>query len=159
MGRFKWKPNKSQKEEYAKKMNEIDEFCQAHNIKASLSNDSYYFTINEQMYRVSNHSIEQSNAGAYNRLTGEKVRELYHEEGRRDDTIYIHASKTRIIDIYNDLAAGYKLDSRGRRVLTNDKSERAKPIITREQMKNNANKIAQNEHIKSKGNSKGQEER
>ena len=127
--------------------------------KQVYQNDSYYFTINEQMYRVSNHSIEQSNAGAYNRLTGEKVRELYHEEGRRDDTIYIHASKTRIIDIYNDLAAGYKLDSRGRRVLTNDKSERAKPIITREQMKNNANKIAQNEHIKSKGNSKGQEER
>ena len=44
-----------------------------------------------------------------------KVRAInyYHEDGRRDDTIYIHASKTRIIEIYNNLKDGKKLDGRG----------------------------------------------
>lgn len=30
-------------------------------------------------------------------------------------TVYIHAGKTRIIEIYNDLKAGYQLDGRGNR--------------------------------------------
>lgn len=44
-----------------------------------------------------------------------KQRELYHQDGREDNTVYIHASKTRIIEIYNDIVAGYKLDGRGNR--------------------------------------------
>lgn len=43
-------------------------------------------------------------------------RDLYHETERKDDTVYIHAGKTRIIDIYNDLKAGYKLDGKGYKI-------------------------------------------
>jgi hypothetical protein len=108
----KWRPSKTAKREFAQKMEEIDNFCREHNIRSSLSNDSYYFTINGQEYRVSNHSIESSNKGAYDQL-GNKIREEYHPEGREEGVIYIHASKTRIIEIYNDLANGYKLDGKG----------------------------------------------
>ena len=68
----------------------------------------------EKKYRVSNHSVEKSNATAYDEL-GRKVHPIYHEGGREEDTVYIHASKTRIIQIYNDLKAGYELDGRGNR--------------------------------------------
>ena len=47
-------------------------------------------------------------------MTGQ-TRELYHPEGREADVVYIHASKTRIMEIYNDLKAGHKLDGKGRR--------------------------------------------
>lgn len=43
-------------------------------------------------------------------------RDLYHETKRKDNTVYIHAGKTRIIEIYNDLKAGYKLDGKGYRI-------------------------------------------
>ena len=115
MGRRYYTPSKSAKREFAIKMKEIDEFCKENSIQASLSNDSYYFSINGQKYRVSNHSVETSNRGAYDSLTGEKLRDLYHEHGREDDTIYIHAGKTRIMDIYTDLINGYELDGRGYR--------------------------------------------
>lgn len=97
-------------------MGEISAFCAAHGIEQSARGDSYYFTLNGKKYRVSNHSIEASNAGAFDRYTGEQRRELYHGEERAADVVYIHASKTRIMEIYNDLAAGYKLDGRGNRV-------------------------------------------
>ena len=77
---------------------------------------SYYFTIDGQDYRVSNHSVEASNAAAFDYTLGVQRRDLYHAEGRKADTIYIHASKTRIIEIYTDLAAGRKLDGRGNRI-------------------------------------------
>lgn len=115
MYKFRWKPSKSKVREFAQKMDEIDEFCRAHGISQSSRSDSYYFEIKDQKYRVSNHTIEASNAAAFDE-NGEQVRELYHEEGRQEDTIYIHASKTRLIEIYNDLAAGYKLDGNGRRI-------------------------------------------
>lgn len=111
----KWKPSKTAAREFAKKMDEIEVFCAEHNIISSRSNDSYYFTIGGINYRVSNHSVEASNAAAYDSLTGEKHRELYHEDGREANTRYIHAGKTRIIEIYNDLMAGYELDGRGNR--------------------------------------------
>lgn len=111
----RFKPSKTVAREFAKKMQEISAFCAKHGIQQSLNGDSYYFVINGQNYRVSNHSIEASNAAAYDELTGEQLRELYHEGGREQDTIYIHASKTRIIEIYNDLTAGYELDGRGNR--------------------------------------------
>ena len=108
----RWKPSRTAAREYAREMDEIQAFCNEHGIDYSGSMDSYYFTIGEQSYRVSNHSVEASNAHATNWM-GEQVRQQYHPEGRRSDTIYIHAGKTRIREIYNDLAAGYVLDGRG----------------------------------------------
>lgn len=110
----KWKPSKSAAREFAQTMDEISEFCKKNKIEQSFKGDSYYFSIDEQEYRVSNHSVEASNKGAYSEIYGQ-TRELYHPEGREDDVIYIHASKTRIREIYNDLKAGYKLDGRGNR--------------------------------------------
>lgn len=113
MGYRKWKPSKTQAREFAKQIAEIDEFIEKHGIRASANRDSYYFEINDVHYRVSNHSVEASNRGAYDPLTHEKRRDVYHPHGRRDDVVYIHASKTRIIQIYNDLMAGKQLDGRG----------------------------------------------
>lgn len=111
---YRWKPSKSKAKEFALLMNEIDEFCAKNGINNSSTNDSYYFRINGKKYRVSNHSVEKSNATAYDEL-GRKVHAIYHEGGREEDTVYIRASKTRIIQIYNDLKAGYELDGRGNR--------------------------------------------
>jgi len=111
----KFTPSKTAKREFAQKMREIDAFCAANGITASRNNDSYYFTIRGQKYRVSNHSVEASNIAAYidDDTALEKIREKYHPNGREADTIYIHASKTRIIEIYNDLQAGLVLDGKG----------------------------------------------
>jgi hypothetical protein len=100
----KWKPSKAKINEFKQKMNEIDDFCDENGIIQSASSDSYYFTLNGQHYRVSNHSVEAS----YQHSHGQ-----YHTSGREEDTIYIHAGKTRIIDIYNNLKAGKELDGRG----------------------------------------------
>ena len=108
----KWKPSKTAKIEFAQKMKEIEEFCKKHNISKSISSDSYYFTIKGKNYRVSNHTVEASNNHAFNDF-GEQVRELYHPRGREDNTIYITAGKTRLIEIYNDISNGFELDTRG----------------------------------------------
>lgn len=110
----KWKPSKTAAREFAKTMDEISEFCAANGIQQSRNGDSYYFYLNGKNYRVSNHSVERSNAKAYDQL-GQQIRDEYHPGGRHDDVIYIHASKTRIREIYNDLKAGYLLDGRGYR--------------------------------------------
>lgn len=117
----KWSPSKKAKREFAEKMQEIDAFCAKKGIYASRTNDSYYFTLNEVNYRVSNHSVESSNKAAYDEVAGVKRRALYHEEGREDDTVYIHAGKARIIEIYNDLEAGYELDGRGNRKTSHER--------------------------------------
>lgn len=109
----KWRPSKTQKKEFAIKMREIEEFCLENGISTSCSYDSYYFEINDVRYRVSNHTIEASNRAAFDKLTGEQLRPLYHFESREEDVFYIHAGKTRIIEIYNNLKAGKKLDHRG----------------------------------------------
>lgn len=111
----KWIPSKTAARQFAQEMDAIRSFCAENGISMSASGDSYYFTVNGQKYRVSNHSVEASNAHARNDL-GEKLREVYHEGGRKDDTIYIHAGKTRIIEIYTALVAGKKLDGRGNEV-------------------------------------------
>lgn len=111
----KWKPSRTAAKEYAQTMNELQAFCDGHAIQYSSSMDSYYFNLDGQKYRVSNHSVEASNAGAYDWM-GNQVREKYHANGREDDVVYIHAGKTRIRDIYSDLAAGHKLDGRGNRI-------------------------------------------
>lgn len=110
-----WRPSKAGKKEYADRMREIEDFCAKNGIRSSLSNDSYYFTVDGRKYRVSNHTVEASNRGAFDDTTGEQKRELYHQPGDEADTICIFASKTRIIEIYNDIVAGHKLDGRGRR--------------------------------------------
>ena len=105
---YRWTPSRTKAAEFKKTMCEIDTFCAEHGIDKSRTSDSYYFSVNGQKYRVSNHTVEASNAGAIDH-------DMYHPNGRESDTIYIHASKTRIIEIYNDLCAGYVLDGRGRR--------------------------------------------
>ena len=112
----KWSPSKTARREFAQKMDDIEKFVNDHGISMSKNGDSYYFSLNGKNYRVSNHSVEKSDSGAFkvDQDTGEtvKVRDKYHG-GRQDDTIYIHAGKTRIKDIYNDILAGKKLDGRG----------------------------------------------
>ena len=49
----KFKPSKSAKREFARKMDEIREFCDDNCISYSNSMDSFYFTIGCQHYRVS----------------------------------------------------------------------------------------------------------
>lgn len=110
----RWRPSKAAAREFAKEMEEIREFCNENDIAYSNSMDSYYFRINGKEYRVSNHSVEASNRGAFDEL-GNQLREKYHEGGRKDEVTYIHAGKTRIKEIYNDLAQGYELDGRGNR--------------------------------------------
>ena len=113
--RKKWTPSKSAARAFAQQMAEIDAFCAEHGIQQSRSSDSYYFVIDGRRYRVSNHSVEASNARTRDAL-GNVIRKAYHPDGREDDVTYIHAGKTRIVEIYRDLAAGYELDGRGCRV-------------------------------------------
>lgn len=115
MGYYHWKPSKAAIRDFKEKMDAIDSFCKDHNIEQSSSSDSYYFTINGQDYRVSNHTIEASNKHAYSTIGFETIqtRPLYHPNGREADTIYITASKTRLIEIYTNLEKGLKLDKRG----------------------------------------------
>lgn len=110
--RKSWKPSKAQKEAFKQTMNDVETFVEAHHIEHSAKYDSFYFTVNGKHYRVSNHSIEASNRAAYDEL-GNQKRELYHGWERDKDTVYIHASKTRLIQIYTDLEAGRKLNGRG----------------------------------------------
>lgn len=110
----KWKPSKTKAREFANTMDNISEFCQNNGIHQSKNGDSYYFTLNGKSYRVSNHTIAASNKGAFDDF-GQQVRELYHKDGEEPNVVYITAGKTRIIEIYNDLKAGYCLDRRGYR--------------------------------------------
>ena len=112
MFKRKWKPSKTRAREFARKMDEIDDFCAEHGIRQSASSDSYYFSIRGQSYRVSNHTVAASNRSARDEL-GQIHHPVYHPEGEREDTIYITAGKTRIIEIYNDLFDGFELDRRG----------------------------------------------
>lgn len=109
----KWQPSKTAKREFAKKMAEIDEFCRQNGISQSSRGDSYYFTIGDQSYRVSNHSVESSHCRD---IFGNVYQ--YHGDSKeyRKETICIHASKTRIIEIYTDLKDGWELDGHGNRV-------------------------------------------
>ncbi len=109
----KWKPSKARAAEFKNQMNELEEFLNEHaDISASASRDSFYFTHNGTKYRVSNHSIESSNRKAYNWM-GEQVREKYHADQRDEETRYIHASKTRLIEIYNRIMSGIEVDGHG----------------------------------------------
>lgn len=114
MGFYKWRPSKAQAKSFAAQMELIQRFCDENHIDYSNSMDSYYFVLNGVKYRVSNHSVETSNKSATDEL-GRQVHRVCHEDGRQENTIYIHASKTRIVEIFNDLKAGRILDGRGNR--------------------------------------------
>lgn len=105
--------SRSQKRDYAIKMAEIEKFCEENHITSSNSK-SFYFTLNGQKYRVSSHTVEASNKSAYDEL-GRYVHPIYHEGGRREDTVYINAGALRLIEIYNDLKDGWLLDGNGHR--------------------------------------------
>lgn len=110
---YKWKPSNSAKKEYAIMMSNVEKFCEENHITMSNSN-SFYFTLNGLKYRVSSHSVEASNKTAYDEL-GRYVHPIYHEGGRREDTVYINAGPKRLIEIYNDLKDGWLLDGNGHR--------------------------------------------
>ena len=112
MGFYKWKPSKTAIREFKEKMDVIGDFCRANGISQSSTSDSYYFTLNGVDYRVSNHTIEASDRGMYDQ-NGNKIRGSYHSNDK--DLVCITASKTRLIEIYNDLKSGYQLDKRGYR--------------------------------------------
>lgn len=115
---MKFNFSKSSKKEFAAKMQEIKEFCDRNEIQYSKDMNSFYFEIDSKQVRVSNHTIKASDKGCFyeNIYTGEntKIRDSYHENKKYD--IQITASKTRIIEIYNDLKAGIKLNKRGNRI-------------------------------------------
>lgn len=111
MYKRKWKPSKTKAKEFKETMSNIEDFCNDNGISSSKSMDSYYFSINDTRYRVSNHTIERSNSKAFNDF-GEQVREKYHTDDDKD-LVCITAGKTRIIEIYNNLKAGKTLDKRG----------------------------------------------
>ena len=105
---YKWQPNQSKKRKFAKQMQEIDKFCEEHEIYQSKTSDSYYFTVNGVDYRVSNHSVESS---VWKDDMG--YTHNYHDAYYRKRVVCIHASKTRIIEIYNKIVNGYELDGKG----------------------------------------------
>lgn len=96
----KWKPSKKAIKEFKQKMDEIHSFCKENEISYSSTSDSYYFSLNGIDYRVSNHSVESSK---------------YHGDGKeyRKYTFCIHASKTRLIEIYNKIKEGKNINHRG----------------------------------------------
>lgn len=108
----KWKPSKTRIAEFVQKMDGVQEFCIKNGIDFSHKMDSFYFTVDNQKYRVSNHTVAASNGKAYNFL-GEQVRDIYHPNGTEDDVIYITAGKTRLIEVYTNILTGKPLDKRG----------------------------------------------
>lgn len=109
---YKWRPSKIKAREFAQQMDEISDFCVKNNIIMSKSQDSYYFALNGKSYRVSNHTVIASNNAAYDDF-GNQIRTKYHDKYDTED-IQIYASKTRLIEIYNNLKNGLELDKKGR---------------------------------------------
>ena len=110
--KYYYRPSKKKIREFIEKMNEIDQFCCDNGIRRSKNSDSYYFVLNDKRYRLSNHTIQASNRGAFDEF-GNQIRPKYHDAESEADEIQITASKTRLIEIYNNLKAGLPLDKRG----------------------------------------------
>lgn len=104
-------PSREERHAFKSLMKDVRAFCLSNNIDHSRNYDSYYFSIGGVSYRVSNHTVAASNRN------GARV---YHPGGEVEGTVYITASKTRIIEIYSDLKAGFQLTRRGYRVLDED---------------------------------------
>ena len=114
---YTYRPSAAQKKEFHEKMLEIEAFCKKHGYFRKVTiTIAIISALKVSDIEWSNHSIEASNRAAFDEYTGEQLRELYHDPELEEDVIDILAGKTRIIDIYNDLVAGYDLDYRGRRV-------------------------------------------
>ena len=90
---YTYRPSAAKRQEFHEKMLEVEAFCKKYGISASRNNDSYYFSIEGQRYRVSNHSVEASNRAAFDEYTGEQLKELYHDPEREEDVIEILAGK------------------------------------------------------------------
>lgn len=89
---------------------DVRRFCRANGIRMSDSG-SYYFELYGQRYRVSDHSVEESNRGAYDKR-GYQRRRLYHPNGREADTIYILSNDIEFV--YLNLRNGNRVSSNGR---------------------------------------------
>lgn len=59
-------------------------------------------------------ALAQSNRHAYDSF-GRQIRRKYHDDEEDPDTVYITASKLRIVQIYTDLKNGKELTRRGYR--------------------------------------------
>lgn len=89
---------------------DVRSFCRANGIRMSDSG-SYYFELYGQRYRVSDHSVEESNRGAYDKR-GYQRRRLYHPNGRESDVKYIISSDIEFV--YLNLLNGNRVSSKGR---------------------------------------------
>lgn len=113
MANKEWKPNEEDKIKFAKKIEEIKIFCKENKILPTKNFDSYYFTVNNNDYVVSN-----------------KSKDYY-----KGKAIYINASKLRIKQIYSDLQAGLKLNSKGFSIDKTEKSVESQSKIVIEPKK------------------------
>ena len=67
----------------------------------------------KNMLNINNKNLEKFITGKYgNEFEMVKVREKYHNP--EDDVICITAGKTRLIEVYNNILTGKKLDKRGK---------------------------------------------
>ena len=105
--------NSYNKIEFMPKIDEIDEFCSKNGILHYPWDDSYFFTVNGKKCRVRDYTKFFPIHNNYD-FDGEKLppdRLFYGKRGEYD--VDIIAGRTRLIQIYNDLKAGYDLDRRG----------------------------------------------
>lgn len=72
-------------------MREIEKFCKENNIKPSYNYNSYEFELNGIKYTIQNRATPPST----------------------ENEVFIYAGKTRLIEIYDYLKAGKKIDRRG----------------------------------------------
>ena len=113
MSNNNWNPSKEEKEKFAKEIEEINQFCKDNHILVTKNNNTYYFTVNNNDYVVSN-----------------KSKDYY-----KGKAIYINASKLRIKQIYSDLQAGLKLNSKGFSIDKTEKSVESQSKIVIEPKK------------------------
>lgn len=107
---FKKRFSRTAKREFAEKMDTVQSYCDNNSISYSSSMDSFYFSFNGLKYRISNHTIAKSNAGAFDEY-GNQIREKYHNSD--NEMICIFAGKTRLIEIHQKIINGIKIDKRG----------------------------------------------
>lgn len=93
MAKGYWTHSKAEKQIFAQTMDDIDRFCRENGIEHVENGGTYKFTIMNKKYVVSNIFVPKDL-----RLKG---------------TTYFFAGQTRLKQIYEDLVAGKKLDSRG----------------------------------------------
>ena len=105
--------NSYNKIEFVPKIDEIDEFCSKNGILHYPWDDSYFFTVNGKECRVCDYTkfFPSHNNYDFNCKKLPPDRLFYGKRGEYD--VDIIAGRTRLVQIYNDLKAGYDLDRRG----------------------------------------------